>query len=94
MRKLSFLLSLAFTTIYVHGQVKINEILTSNVQGIVDEDNEYSDWIELYNTADSVVSLEGYTLSDDKIETGKWLFPPVKFMPHSYLLLFASGKDR
>lgn len=94
MLKFAFQFSLAFISIYGYGQVKINEVLASNVEGIVDEDNEYPDWIELYNSADSTVDLAGYSITDDKLVMNKWVFPAVKFLPHTYLLLFASGKDR
>ena len=45
--------------------VVINEILAFNERGRRDEDRERHDWIELYNAGDEIVSLEGYSLSDD-----------------------------
>ena len=40
-------------------------------------DGDYPDWIEIYNTADSAVDLNGFALSDDPEEPFKWVFPSV-----------------
>jgi hypothetical protein len=77
-----------------NAQVCINEFLTSNIKGIVDEDNDYSNWLELYNKTDTTVDLNGYSLTDDNLIKDKWIFPEVIMPQHSNLLLFASGKDR
>ncbi len=45
--------------------VVINELLASNVDGIVDQDGEHSDWIELKNTDAAPVNLAGWHLTDD-----------------------------
>ncbi|MFN8134713.1 MAG: hypothetical protein U0Z17_05650 [Bacteroidales bacterium] len=36
------------------SQVVINEVQTSNKSSIADEDGDYEDWIELYNSGVSV----------------------------------------
>ena len=59
------------------GQVVINEIMASNVTGIVDDDSAHSDWIELKNTGASAVSLSGWALTDDSTNMDKWVFPGV-----------------
>lgn len=61
---------------------------------LVDEDGEVSDWIELYNRGDSTVSLNGWALSDDPLVPQKWILPDISLTSHSYLLIFASGKDK
>lgn len=75
-------------------QILINEFSASNLSGITDEDGEASDWIELYNNSDSEINLDGYYLSDDVRSLKRWSFPNVSIIPDSYLLIFASGKDR
>lgn len=79
---------------FLLAQIKINEILSSNYTGITDEDYENQDWIELFNNSDSIINLGGYKLSDKKYAISAWEFPSVQIMPKSYLLVFASGKDR
>ncbi len=74
--------------------VKINEAMASNDTTIADIDGDYSDWIELFNTSTEPVSLFVYGLSDDASEPFKWVFPDILLLPDSFLLVYASGKDR
>ena len=74
--------------------ILINEFMSSNVLTIPDEDNDYEDWIELYNPSEQMISLENFGLSDDEDEPLKWQFPGVYVAPHSHMVIFASGKDR
>lgn len=78
----------------VHSQLTINEFLSSNVNGILDEDNENSDWIELYNGSDNALDIAGYALSDDINLPAKWTFPQFIVPAHGHVLVFASGKNR
>ncbi len=81
--------------IYVNGQnVLINEFMAKNNTTIHDEDGEYSDWIELYNASNSTINLLNYSLSDDNNNLDKWIFPEISILPNSYLLVFASEKNR
>lgn len=74
--------------------VRINEFVASNGSGLTDEDGNFSDWIELYNPTDETVSLEGWSLTDDASDPGKWIFPAVSIPADGYLVVFASGKNR
>ncbi len=78
----------------VVAAVRINEIATANLNGLRDEDNQAQDWIELYNTSASTVSLAGWTLTDDAQDSAKWVFPAVSIGARGYLVVFCSGKDR
>ena len=40
----------------VTGQVVINEVMSENETTLTDEDGDYSDWIELYNTGSDTVN--------------------------------------
>ena len=75
-------------------QVFINEAMSLNASIIADEDGAYSNWIELYNTAEEPVNLQGYGLSDDKNDRLKWIFPPTTIASKGHILIFTSGKDR
>lgn len=72
----------------------INEVMSSNQSALTDEDGEYSDWIEIYNATDNEIDLAGYYLSDSAYDSTKWQFPDVSIGAHSYLVVFASGKDK
>jgi hypothetical protein len=78
----------------VSSQVLINEFSSLNVSGITDEDGDHSDWIELYNSSASEINLDGYYLSDDPTNLKKWRLPFINLKPASFLLVFASDKDR
>ena len=76
-------------------EVVINEYMSSNGQTITDYDGDTTDWIELYNTTEGIVVLTGYYLSDDADNPYRWQFPEgTRIMPGSFLLVFASGKDK
>src|SRR6266446_5424640 len=61
----------------VHGQeaVVISEFLAHNTSGLMDEDGDFSDWIELYNSGTNSVDLGGWFLTDDATRLTKWMFP-------------------
>lgn len=77
-----------------NSNLYINEILPSNMKTGMDDDNDYSDYIELYNGTGYDINLEGYHLSDKVYKTNKWTFPEVVIKKNSYLVIYASGKDR
>ncbi len=74
--------------------VVIQEFLAENVGGLMDEDGDREDWIELYNASAEAVDLAGWSLSDDARWPRQWVFPSVVMGPGSYLVVYASGKDR
>ena len=72
----------------------INEVCSKNETVYADGFGEYYDWIELYNGTDKALPLAGVMLSDDAAEPEKFTFPAyAKIEPHSYVTVFASGKD-
>lgn len=85
-----------FTSIQLpgHAQVLISEFMASNGQTLADEDGEYSDWIELYNSGAPSVNLDGWFLTDNESNLTKWRIPPVTIAAKGFLIVFASGKDR
>lgn len=76
------------------GDIVINELVASNVTGLVDEDGETSDWIELYNRGSQAANLSGWALTDDPNQPEKWMFPNITLNSGDYLVVFASGKNR
>ena len=52
--------------------IVLNEIMTDNDLTIEDGLGEFSDWIELYNKADSAINLGLYYLTDDPLNLRKW----------------------
>jgi hypothetical protein len=76
------------------ADVILSEILAVNDDGIIDEDGDHSDWIELYNRGDETADLTAWTLTDDAAEPAKWAFPAQTLAPEARLLVFASDKNR
>jgi hypothetical protein len=74
--------------------IRINEVMAMNTKTLTDENNEYVDWIELYNAGDIPVNLAGFGLSDREESPFRWVFPAVTMQPKSHLVVYASGKDR
>lgn len=72
----------------------INEFMASNASYMADEDGDYEDWVEIYNAGTFAVNLSGYGLSDDSLNSYKWVFPDTVIAPGAFMLIWASGKDR
>ena len=81
-------------TDYSPSNIVISEFLASNYSGLNDEDGQATDWIELQNIGRSSVNLAGWSLTDEKGNPGKWVFPAVNIGAGDYLIVFASGKNR
>lgn len=74
------------------GSIVINEVLASNVSTVVDEFNEYDDFIELYNLEDEDLNLGGYFISDDAANQLRVQLEPELVVPaRGVLLLWADG---
>src|SRR6266436_3134163 len=72
----------------------ISEFMALNNTTLTDQDGQYSDWIEIYNSGPDAVNLDGWYLTDDSASPTKWRFPATDLFPGSYLMVFASGKNR
>ncbi len=72
----------------------LSEFMAVNRSTLRDEDGETSDWIELFNPTQNPINLLGYSLTDDPKELKKWSFPNRILPARSYLIVFASGKNR
>lgn len=75
--------------------VRINEYVSRNKTTLYDEEGDYGDWIELYNTSDSAVDLSGWSLTDTNDTTARWTFPTGTVLPaHGYRIVFCDGKNK
>jgi hypothetical protein len=74
------------------ADIVINEVVTSNRDTVADEDNEYSDWIEIQNRSTRDIDISTYVLArDGDVE---WQLPERIIKAGEYLVIFASGKNR
>jgi len=85
-------ISVTFTT----GDLVINEFMADNVSTVTDQDGEYDDWVELYNNGSEDINLNGYYLSDNASNPGKWSFSDTTIAAGGYLVVWAdddSGQE-
>ncbi len=95
-RKIFFLLctALFIQVLPLMSQVVINEYSVSNLNTVMDNYQEYEDWIELYNTGSTSVNLSGYYLSDQPDNPFRWQIPAGVTIPsHGHLKIWASGRN-
>ncbi|MFM1770529.1 MAG: hypothetical protein RJA22_3058 [Verrucomicrobiota bacterium] len=67
-------------TVTTPGSVVINEVLADN-RGVATNGSTSPDYLELLNTTGSTQSLNGFSLSDDVLVPGKYVFPPGAAIP-------------
>ena len=72
----------------------ISEFLADNDGGLRDEDGDDHDWIEIHNPDAAAVNMAGWRLTDDPLNTSKWVFPSVSIPPSGRLIVWASNKNR
>ncbi len=93
------LLLLILVTLSLHptsAEVLLNEFMASNVRAVPDitDFEDYPDWIELKNTGNFSVSLDGYFLSDSASNPFKWAFPAgASITANGFLLIMADKHD-
>lgn len=76
------------------GAVRINELMINGSNSFVDSDGEQWGWVEICNTTDNAVPLNGFFITDDPSKSTKWRFPDVSLSPDEYLVVFLSGKNK
>lgn len=74
--------------------IVINELVSSNTRGLVDESGTTPDWVELFNPGLTDVSVSGYGLSDDPALPFKWVFSNATVRAQSFLVVYADGQNR
>ena len=74
------------------GDIRISEIMASEQLQLPDAYGEFSDWVELHNTTDRAVCLDGWYLSDDPVKPDKWMLQGLTLEPGEYRLIRCSGR--
>lgn len=72
--------------------IVLNEFVAQNQTGIVDENGQHEDWLELYNTSSLPVNVGGLWVSDD-ISRPKWQIPANTMIPGNGTLLIWCDED-
>jgi hypothetical protein len=73
----------------------IREFSPAGQGSLIDDDNDFPDWIELHNPAAEPYLLTDHFLTDDLNHLTKWAFPRGQSIKADQrLLIFASRKDK
>ena len=72
--------------------VIFSEVSPSNAN-FKDNDGNDPGWLELYNTSDAPVSLNGVALSNDPKFPRRWIFGNATIPAKSHMIVFLSGKN-
>ncbi len=76
------------------SQLVFNEVCSANGYIIADDENDFEDWIEIYNPTSTPISLSGFYLETFDDSQKRWYFPNITVNADSCILVFCSGKDR
>ena len=71
----------------------INEIMSSNSSYLVQNGNQYYDWIELYNNSDKEIKLKNYQLTTERDDIYMYNLPDIILRPNEYYVFMASGNQ-
>ncbi len=80
-------------TSFSNSGIFINEILAKNTDTNSDENGEYSDWLEIFNSNNYSVDLSSFFLSDNAEELTEWQFPAETEIPAKDFLLIWCDDD-
>jgi len=71
----------------------ISEVMASNQTAIPDENGEYSDWIEIWNSSANDIDLEAVGLSDDPLAIS-FLFPKMTIKAGERILVYCDKTNQ
>lgn len=70
-------------------ELVVNEFMAVNNYTVTDENADFEDWIEFYNTTNYTINTQGLYLSDDSETPLKWALPVTYIEPGEYLIIWA-----
>ena len=76
-----------------YAGLRISEVMPANTSAVTDENGNYSDWIEIWNSSDHDINMNGVGLSDrgDRI---RFLFPEVLLPAGERVLVFCNKANQ
>jgi iron complex transport system ATP-binding protein len=76
----------------IYQGLVISEVMPANSSAVPDENGDFSDWLEVWNSSDHPIDMGGVGLSDrsDRI---LFLFPKLTLEPNGRTVVFASGTN-
>lgn len=72
--------------------LRINEFMAANRTTLLDEAGDADDWLEILNTGEIPVNLEGMFLSDEPDDPQMWEFPDTVIAPGEYVIVWCDDE--
>ncbi len=96
MKKYLIFLSLVGLSISSTAQtLKINEVMQSNVECIMDDIKEFPDsWVELYNPTDAAINLKDYKISNKNKVKKAWQLPDQEVPAGGYVIIYCDKEGK
>ena len=96
MKKYLIFLSLVGLSISTTAQtLKINEVMQSNVECIMDDIKEFPDsWVELYNPTDAAINLKDYKISNKNKVKKAWQLPDQEVPAGGYVIIYCDKEGK
>lgn len=69
----------------------INEVMNNNNSYLVQNGNEYYDWVELKNNTKEIINLNNYYLTNNNNEITKYKLPNIELKPNQLYIIMLSG---
>ena len=92
--RLLFLIFISFCFYQTNAQIIINEYSAANFGDFLDNNGDYEDWFELYNSSSTEMNLQGYYLSDKENNLTKFqINTSIEINSLDHLTIFASGRN-
>jgi hypothetical protein len=88
------LIPILFGAASLRAEVIISEFMANNTESLADENGDYEDWIEIYNSGIASVNLGGWSLTDNGLNPNKWTFPALTLPANQHVIVWASNKNR
>ena len=80
--------------VHVPSDLCINEFMANNDEAVPGPNNDYPDWIELYNGGTETVDLTGMYLTSDLTNPNAWQFPAGTTIPAGgFLVVWADNSE-
>jgi len=96
MKKYLIFLSLVGLSIGTIAQtLKINEVMQSNVECIMDDIKEFPDsWVELYNPTDAAINLKDYKISNKNKVKKAWQLPDQEVPADGHVIIYCDKEGK
>ena len=89
MKKAITLAIIVLLSLEGRSQIVINELMQSNIDCIMDDQNEFPDsWVELYNTGNAAVNLQDYSIGTEADGSDAYPLPSKMVPPHGFALVY------